>query len=171
MVKVMKKRGDTMADKPNILILHGPNLNLLGFREQEIYGKQSLNDINQRLMQRAAEMGAVLETLQSNHEGVIIDAIHNASGKFDAIIINPGAFTHYSIAIRDALSSVSIPAIEVHLSNIHAREAFRQHSVVAGATVGQIAGFGGDSYLLALEAAIGIWKRSNSHVSWVEESK
>lgn len=151
-----------MTDKLKILVLHGPNLNLLGSREPAIYGKQTLNDINQRLKQRAAEIGAVIETLQSNHEGVIIDAIHNASGRFNAIIINPGAFAHYSIAIRDALSSISVPAIEVHMSNTHAREAFRHHSVVAGAAIGQITGFGGDSYLLALEAASGIWKRSNA---------
>lgn len=159
-----------MTDKPNVLVLHGPNLNLLGTREPGIYGRHTLANIDQELRRRALEMGATIETLQSNHEGVIIDAIHNAAGKFDVIIINPGAFTHYSIAIRDALAAVSIPAIEVHLSNIYTRDPFRQHSVIAGVAVGQIAGFGKDSYLLALEAAVSIGKRSNANVCKVEES-
>ena len=136
-----------------VLVIHGPNLNLLGTREAAIYGVNSLDDINQRIRQTAASLGLEVEIVQSNHEGELVEAIHKAAGSAEAIIINPAAYTHYSIAIRDALQAVRLPAIEVHLSNIHAREEFRRRSVVAGACCGQISGFGAESYVLALHAA------------------
>lgn len=142
-----------------ILVLHGPNLNLLGKREPHIYGYTTLDDINAGLKARAREAGLELEALQTNHEGVMVDAIQAAEGKYDVILLNAAAFTHYSIAVRDALAAVSVPAIEVHLSNIHKREEFRRHSVIAPVVAGQIAGFGFDSYRVALEAAIGILQR------------
>lgn len=139
-----------------ILIIHGPNLNLLGFRETEIYGTKTLAAINAELEEMAAEADIKIEVFQSNHEGEIVDKIQNSRGEVDHIIINPAAFTHYSIAIRDALASVDIPAIEVHLSNIHAREDFRHDSVISPAVQGVICGFGADSYLLALQHVIGL---------------
>ena len=138
----------------SILLIHGPNLNLLGTREPEVYGSHTLDDINQLLQQRAAEIGVSIRAVQSNHEGAIIDAIHDARSWADGILINPGAFTHYSYAIRDAISSAALPAVEVHLSNIHAREPFRQISVLAPVCVGQISGFGWRSYLLGLQALV-----------------
>lgn len=138
-----------------VLVLHGPNLNLLGQREPEVYGRQTLADIDHSLMQLADELQVAVETCQSNHEGVLIDRIHAAgSDGFAGIIINPGGLTHTSVALRDAISAVELPVIEVHLSNIHARESFRQHSYVAGVAVGQIAGFGAVSYLLALRGLL-----------------
>jgi 3-dehydroquinate dehydratase II len=138
-----------------ILVLHGPNLNLLGTREPEIYGRDTLADIDALLAQRAQAAGHALETLQSNAEHALIDRIHQARLDGTAIIlINPGAFTHTSIALRDALAGVAIPFIELHLSNVHAREAFRQHSYLSDIAVGVICGFGADSYRLALDAAI-----------------
>lgn len=139
-----------------ILVVHGPNLNLLGKREPEHYGSMTLDEINAKLMDGAAKAGVGMEIKQSNHEGEIVDAIQSAMGGFDALIINPGAYTHTSIAIRDAILSTGIPAVEVHLSNIYKREEFRRHSYIAGAAVGQISGFGPQSYLLALRAALGI---------------
>lgn len=144
------------ADTEKILVLHGPNLNLLGKREPEIYGSTTLEDINTMLKERAKGLGLELTVIQTNHEGVMIDAIQQAQGQYACIIINPAAFTHYSIGVRDALAAVSVPAIEVHLSNIYRREEFRHHSVVSPIAVGQIAGFGANSYLLALEAAAGL---------------
>ncbi|MGI6149740.1 MAG: type II 3-dehydroquinate dehydratase [Firmicutes bacterium] len=135
-----------------ILVVHGPNLNLLGTREPEIYGSLTLQQINARLEERARELGLELECFQSNHEGELIDCIHRAQGRCKWLIINAGALTHYSYALRDAISSVGLKAIEVHLTNVFAREPFRHVSVIAPVCVGQIAGFGLNSYLLALEA-------------------
>jgi 3-dehydroquinate dehydratase II len=143
-----------------VLVIHGPNLNLLGTREREVYGTATLDEINQGLQARARELGLAVDSLQSNHEGALIDAIQTARDQFDAIIINPGAFTHYSYAIRDALASVSLPAVEVHLSNLYRREEFRHKSVTAGATAGLIAGFGPESYYLALHAVSGLLNKS-----------
>lgn len=143
-----------MISLKKILVLHGPNLNLLGKREPEIYGRETLDDVNEKLEAKAKRADLGIDFLQTNHEGVMVDAIQSAVGKYDYIIINAAAFTHYSIAVRDALAGIDVPAIEVHLSNIHKREEFRRHSVIAPAVVGQIAGFGADSYLVALEAAI-----------------
>ena len=137
-----------------ILVLNGPNLNLLGTREPEIYGSLTLADINERLRCRAEEAGLDIEFLQSNHEGVLVDAIQAARGTVDYIILNAAAFTHYSIAIRDAIAAVEVPVIEVHLSNIHQRETFRHTSVIAPVVLGQIAGLGAESYMAALEAII-----------------
>lgn len=137
----------------HILVINGPNLNLLGKREPEIYGTATLGDIEVSMLERADLLGVKLTFVQSSHEGVVIDEIHSAAGNCDYIIINPAAFTHYSIAIRDALAAVPVPSIEVHLSNIYRREPFRQHSVTAAVVDGQIAGFGPYGYLLALEAA------------------
>ena len=142
-----------------ILVIHGPNLNLLGQRETEIYGQVTLEEINSGLKKIAAAQGVSLEVIQSNHEGDIVDAIGQTSQKDTAaILINPAAYTHTSIAIRDALSSVKIPIVEVHLSNIYKREDFRQKSLTAPATSGQITGLGVDSYQLGLQALINLIK-------------
>ncbi|MBR8827630.1 MAG: type II 3-dehydroquinate dehydratase [Gomphosphaeria aponina SAG 52.96 = DSM 107014] len=138
----------------SILVLHGPNLNLLGRREPEIYGSVTLDDINLLITLEAKNLQAKVELLQSNHEGVLVEAIHQALGEHQGILINAGAYTHTSVAIRDALSAVKIPTVEVHLSNIYQRENFRHHSYIAPVAVGQISGFGAESYRLGLLALV-----------------
>ncbi len=138
----------------NILVLNGPNLNMTGLREPHIYGSTTLEDINSALNDAAASLGITLDFCQSNHEGVLIDRIHEAPMQYDGIIFNAGAFTHYSYAIRDAIASIPLPVIEVHMSNVHKREEFRHHSVIAPVCVGTIAGFGSFSYHLALAALL-----------------
>lgn len=138
----------------HVAVLHGPNLNLLGTREPDVYGTVTLAEIDRRLVERAQARGATVDCFQSNHEGELIDRIHAAKGRAQAIVINPGAFTHSSIAIGDALRAVGLPAVEVHLSNLQKREPFRRRSLTAAACVGTIAGFGARSYLLALDAAL-----------------
>lgn len=138
-----------------ILVMHGPNLNMLGTREPEIYGSTTLQDINEMLAQQAAEQGVETEFYQSNYEGGLIDMIQQAPSKgVDFIILNAGAFTHYSIALRDAIASVNVPVIEVHISNVHTREEFRHKSVIASVVMGQILGFGTDSYSAAMYVAM-----------------
>ena len=138
-----------------ILVLHGPNLNLLGTREPEIYGSLTLNEINETLHTRAKELGVdEINFLQSNFEGEIVEAIQKARGRYDFILLNAAALTHYSIALRDAIAAIPVPVIEIHLSNVHKREEFRHKSVIAPVVLGQICGFGIDSYIAALEIAV-----------------
>ncbi len=136
-----------------VLVIHGPNLNLLGEREPEVYGRTTLGDIDRELKRLGSEFGMTVETFQSNSEGAIVDRIQQARNHADIILINPGAYTHTSIAIRDALAAIAVPVIEVHLSNVYKREAFRHHSTIADLAVGRIMGFGAEGYNLALRAA------------------
>jgi 3-dehydroquinate dehydratase II len=142
-----------MAKKKKILVLNGPNLNLLGKRQPEIYGTLTLEQINQKVRALAKELGVEVEIRQSNHEGELVTWIQEAPKQFGAIVINPAAYTHSSIAMRDAITAAGIPTIEIHLSNIHKREPFRRHSHIAEVALGQIAGFGVESYFLGLRAA------------------
>ena len=137
-----------------ILVLHGPNLNLLGEREPDVYGRTTLAEIDARLTKLAGELGVRVECFQSNHEGTLIDRVQEARTQISAIVINAGGFTHTSVALRDALAAAGVPIVEVHLSNIHRREQFRHRSLVAGVAAGQISGFGAESYLLGLRAAV-----------------
>lgn len=137
-----------------IWVINGPNLNLLGVREPGIYGSQNLQSIEDNIRKQASDLGVDISFYQSNHEGVMIDWFHEAMDKADGIILNPGALTHYSYALRDAITSVRIPTVEVHLSNIHSRESFRHTSVIAPVAIGQIAGFGALSYELGLSALV-----------------
>ena len=150
-----------MADKFHILLLNGPNLNLLGSREPEKYGHTTLPEIVSRLETQASELGLALSHLQSNAEHALIDRIHQARGNTDFILINPAAFTHTSVALRDALLGVAIPFIEIHLSNVHAREPFRHHSYFSDIAVGVICGLGADGYTFALQAAARRLSQSN----------
>lgn len=144
------KKGKTKK----ILVINGPNMNLLGVRETEVYGRETLEEIIRKVCTEGARLGAVVHAMQSNHEGEIIDCIQSARENYDGIIINAGAYTHYSIAIRDALKAIEIPAVEVHLSNICAREEFRRVSVIAQVCIGQICGLGSIGYLLALQGLV-----------------
>jgi len=157
-----RKRATAAATEPGtptrprqgaVLVLHGPNLNLLGIREPEVYGRTTLDDIDRQLMAMGQELGLKVDTFQSNSEGEIVDRIQAARDKSDILLINPGAYTHTSVAIRDAILGVGIPAIELHLSNVYKREPFRHHSTIADVAIGRIMGFGAESYYLALRAA------------------
>ena len=139
-----------------ILVIHGPNLNMLGRRETDVYGNATLDEINNAVRLLAKELGADVSFFQSNSEGKLIDIIHEAAGAYDAIVINPGGYTHSSVALRDAIAAVNIPAVEVHMSNIYSREEFRHHSFISPVAVGQISGFGVNSYLLGFRAAVEI---------------
>jgi 3-dehydroquinate dehydratase-2 len=141
-----------MSAGRRILVLHGPNLSLLGTREPDVYGTTSLADIDALLRKLGAELGAVIDCRQSNHEGQLVDWVHEARDAFDAILINPAAFTHTSVALRDAVAAIGKPCVEVHLSNVHARESFRRRSWIAPVCTGTIAGFGPNSYALGLRA-------------------
>jgi 3-dehydroquinate dehydratase-2 len=137
-----------------ILVVHGPNLNLLGKREPHIYGTVTLDEINGRLKSLSADLGVEVSCFQSNHEGELVQKVQDAMGEYQALVINPGAYTHTSLALRDAIASTGILTVEVHLSNIYRREEFRQHSYISGVAAGQITGFGPESYMLGLRAAV-----------------
>ncbi|MDK2820098.1 MAG: 3-dehydroquinate dehydratase [Clostridia bacterium] len=148
-----------------ILVINGPNLNLLGRREPQTYGKNTLRDIEDNLREQAEHLGVEIDFFQSNHEGALIDCLHTAIGKVDAVIINPGAYSHYSIALRDAIAAVDYPVVEIHLSNIYSREPFRHHTVTSAVVNGQISGFGPFSYTLGLMAAVDLARQRQSDES------
>ena len=152
-VRAQSAAQNTQPARLKILVVHGPNLNLLGTRETNIYGKTSLDDINLRLKEEGKKLSLDVVTVQKNGEGDLVDAIQSAKGTFHAVILNAGAYTHTSIALRDAIAGTGVPVIEVHLSNIYAREEFRKESMIAPVAIGQISGFGGESYILGLHAA------------------
>jgi 3-dehydroquinate dehydratase-2 len=143
----------------NILVLHGPNLNLLGRREPEVYGATTLPEIDAELVSLGASLGAVVSSLQSNHEGVLIDRIHAAMDRVDGVLINPGGLTHTSVSLRDALVGIGVPFVEVHLSNVFAREPFRHHSYLTDKAAGLVAGFGPESYTQGLRALVAVLQR------------
>lgn len=143
-----------------LLILHGPNLNLLGTREPEVYGSMTLDDINSKLIELGRELGAEVTCLQSNHEGALIDALHEARTWADGVVFNPGGYTHTSVALRDAVSAIQIPVVEVHLSNVYAREEFRHTSMLSAVCKGKVTGFGWRSYALGLRALVDLLKEA-----------
>ena len=155
----MAKKAVRKASGPSVLVLHGPNLNLLGTREPAVYGHTTLADIDTALAQEGARLGVEVRTLQSNHEGALIDALHDARSWAAGIVINPGGLTHTSVALRDAIAGIGLPAVEVHLSNTDAREEFRHRSLTAPVCVGSIRGFGWRSYLLGLQALVDVIRR------------
>lgn len=157
--KTMKKR---ILSPLSILVIHGPNLNLLGSREVSIYGKLTMGEINKALEREATGLSVKLAFKQSNHEGAIVDLIHGARKKYQGILINPAAYTHTSVAIRDALLAAALPAVEVHLSNIYKREEFRHHSLTAPGCIGQITGFGKESYIFGLKALVSSLRNTKS---------
>ena len=147
----------------NILIINGPNLNLLGKREPGVYGSDSLEEIQREISEKAKQIGTEVDFFQSNHEGAIIDALHEAMDSYDGVVLNAGAYTHYSYAIRDAIAAIKIPVLEVHMSNVNSRDEFWHTSVIAPVCAGTIAGFGKNSYILGLRAAAEIaWERSRA---------
>lgn len=152
-----------MTEVHRVLVVHGPNLNLLGTREPAHYGTTTLDEINARLALRGKELGCEVECFQSNHEGALIDRVQDAAAFADGILINPAGLTHTSVALRDALSATSLPVVEVHLSNVHAREEFRRHSYVSGVARGVICGFGAESYALGLEGLLSILRARGEH--------
>ena len=158
----MERVSEPLAKRYRVLVVHGPNLNLLGEREPGFYGRTTLQEINVALERLAQARGAELRIVQSNHEGALIDALHEARHWADGVLINPGAYTHTSLALRDAIAAIGLPAVEVHLSHIQAREGFRRRSVVAPVCVGQILGFGWRSYLLGLNALIDLLEDRSS---------
>lgn len=156
----MRPSQGSLTTMPRILVLHGPNLHALGTREPEIYGRISLEDVDEHLSSLGRELGCEVESLQSDHEGVLIDALHRARGSFQGIILNPGGLTHTSVALRDAVRAAALPTVEVHVSNPHTRETFRHTSFISGAALGVVQGFGVDSYALALRGLLGYLARA-----------